>query len=100
MDGDTGSLDAKVRRAYRIVGRVQGVGFRWWTSRTAARLGIGGSVRNLRDGSVEVQAVGSVARLEALEAALAAGPPGARVERVEPLAPDASVLDDEFRIER
>ena len=42
-------------RGYSVNGRVQGVGFRWWTRRTADRLGIAGSVRNLPDGSVEVQ---------------------------------------------
>lgn len=82
------------------MGRVQGVGFRWWTVRTADRLGLGGSVRNLRDGSVEVQAVGSPAALDELESALASGPPGARVDRVEALRPEPGTARDEFRIER
>ena len=33
-----------------VHGRVQGVGFRWWTHREAERLGIGGTVRNRPDG--------------------------------------------------
>ena len=69
-------------RRYLIEGRVQGVGFRYFTRRTARRLGIAGYVRNLPDGSVEALARGSDADLEALERRLREGPPGARVESV------------------
>ena len=43
------------RRCVRVVieGRVQGVGFRYWTERVARELGLDGWVRNRRDGSVE-----------------------------------------------
>jgi acylphosphatase len=37
----------------RIQGQVQGVGYRYWTERAAAGVGLSGWVRNLRDGSVE-----------------------------------------------
>jgi len=69
-------------RRYLIEGRVQGVGFRYFTRRTARRLGIAGYVRNLPDGSVEALARGSDADLEALERRLREGPPGASVESV------------------
>lgn len=73
------------RRARRwvVYGRVQGVGFRWFVKHQADRLGLRGSVTNLRDGSVEVVAEGAEDGLQALLEALRRGPPGARVERVE-----------------
>ncbi len=69
-------------RAYRVVGRVQGVGFRWWTQKRAVELGLTGSVRNAADGSVEVVASGAPDALDQLERALAAGPAMAGVEEV------------------
>lgn len=61
----------------RIEGRVQGVGFRWWTVGEARRLGLRGWARNRADGSVEVLAIGESAAIDALEAACRAGPPAA-----------------------
>jgi acylphosphatase len=85
-------------RGYRVVGRVQGVGFRHWARGTAARLGLSGSVRNLPDGSVEVQARGRSDALRAMEDALRGGPPAARVECVERIAASADGQSAEFRI--
>lgn len=42
-----------------VHGRVQGVGFRWWTRARALELGLVGSATNLADGRVEVVAEGS-----------------------------------------
>jgi acylphosphatase len=72
------------RSAERLIveGRVQGVGFRAWTVRTAERLGLDGWVRNRRDGSVEILAVGTTDAVDALAAAVAEGPPAARVDAV------------------
>ncbi|HYW09084.1 MAG TPA: acylphosphatase [Longimicrobium sp.] len=72
-------------RAFRVTGRVQGVGFRWWTRLQARRLQVEGTVRNLSDGSVEVRARGGEVALEQLRHLLASGPPGARVDSVEPI---------------
>ena len=69
-------------RLYRVEGKVQGVGYRWWTRGLAARLGVSGTVRNLPDGSVEVRARGSDEVLAKLRAGLASGPPGATVTGV------------------
>lgn len=66
-----------------IHGRVQGVGFRWFVRERAAGLGLGGWVRNRADGAVEVSAEGDPADLDRLLEALAAGPPGALVDRLE-----------------
>jgi len=52
-----------------VRGRVQGVGFRWWTRSRALELGLVGFARNLVDGRVEICAQGSpeaIRRLRAL----------------------------------
>jgi acylphosphatase len=66
----------------RITGRVQGVGYRLWATRTAASLGLRGWVRNRSDGSVEVLATGIPENVAALVEACRQGPPGARVTEV------------------
>ena len=68
---------------YIVRGRVQGVGFRWFVMREAARLDLAGYVRNRPDGTVEVVAQGAVAALASLESALRHGPPAARVDGVD-----------------
>ncbi|HEV3048670.1 MAG TPA: acylphosphatase [Longimicrobium sp.] len=70
---------------YRVTGRVQGVGYRWWARSLAARLGVSGTVRNLPDGAVAVHARGTDDQLRQLATGLAEGPPGARVSSIDPL---------------
>ena len=72
-------------QALRIVvrGIVQGVGFRFFVLDQARALGIRGTTRNLRDGSVEVLAVGAAEDLERLVEKLRTGPRAARVQGVE-----------------
>jgi len=70
-------------RRFIIHGRVQGVGFRWFTHDAAAREGVHGWVRNLADGSVEVFAEGEIESVRRLEAAVRRGPASARVETFE-----------------
>ena len=70
-------------RRYLVSGRVQGVGFRWWVRSRAMDLGLGGWVRNLPDGRVEIVAGGEDGALTTLEDDLQHGPRFARVESVE-----------------
>jgi len=75
--------DGEAAHRWTVHGRVQGVGFRWFVYQTARRLELGGWVRNLPDGSVEVAARGPKEAVAALEAAIEKGPPGAAVRHVE-----------------
>lgn len=71
------------RLTVRVVGRVQGVGFRWWAVRQAEALGLTGWVMNGDDErSVELVAEGASAALDSLERLVREGPPGAWVESV------------------
>ena len=98
MGAPEGGAPSAVMRAYGVFGRVQGVGFREWTRRSAERLGLAGSVRNRPDGSVEIHAIGSEEALTQLQEMLQKGPPAARVDRIERLTPDAGMPRTGFRI--
>jgi acylphosphatase len=78
----------RVARRFVISGRVQGVGFRWFTHDAATREGVAGWVTNLLDGRVEAFVEGEADAVTRVERALRSGPPGARVERV-------TVIDEE-----
>jgi acylphosphatase len=75
-----------------VRGRVQGVGFRASAAHEARRLGVDGWVRNLPDGSVELEARGTAAAVDALCAWLTQGPRGARVTGVD--AHEAPATDE------
>lgn len=91
-------LDGNAERRFRVQGRVQGVGFRWWIRREARRLGLRGTVRNCPDGTVEVRASGNASALAELRDLLRRGPPGARVDAVEEQDLPASGLPGDFEI--
>lgn len=57
--------------------------FRAWTCSAARQAGVRGWVRNLPDGTVEIQAAGGEDELERLLRQLRAGPPAARVDEIE-----------------
>ena len=65
-----------------VRGRVQGVGFRWWTRARALELGLSGWAANLDDGRVEVVAEGPRPALDALVGALRSGAAPGRVDAV------------------
>ncbi len=89
-------MDGEVALRLRIRGRVQGVGYRDWAVRAARRLGVGGWVRNLADGSVEVVAQGARNAVDAFVAACRTGPPSARVTGVD-TAPAALLSNAGFQ---
>lgn len=66
----------------RVIGKVQGVGFRWFVTRTARSFQLGGWVRNLPDGSVQFEAEGPLPRLDDFLLSLRQGPSGSRVDAV------------------
>ena len=87
-----------VRRALRVRGRVQGVGFRWATQREARALGLRGWVRNAPDGSVEIEVEGHEAAVGRLVTWARLGPSGARVDSLDLLVPSDRQLAGDFEI--
>jgi acylphosphatase len=81
-----------------ISGRVQGVLFRKGVTDLARYLGVGGWVRNLRDGRVEAMAEGEKSKVEELLRFCRVGPPGARVVNVDVTWLEASGEFRGFRI--
>lgn len=96
-----GQESERVAVRLRLRGRVQGVGFRYFARGVARELGLVGRVRNLLDGSVEVEVAGEPARVEEMRAWMRRGPPGAAVAGLheEPLAAGAAAWDS-FEIDR
>jgi acylphosphatase len=84
----------------RIIGRVQGVGFRYALHDEARRLGVRGWVRNCADSSVEALLQGDDDAVNALLAWARRGPRLARVEEVreQPVAPAVDRPYDSFEI--
>lgn len=71
-----------VRLSAWVHGRVQGVGFRWWTRSRALELGLVGHATNARDGRVHVVAEGARASCERLLDLLRSGETPGRVTLV------------------
>lgn len=90
----------RVARHYLVSGEVQGVGFRFFAQRVAARHQVVGYVRNLPDGCVEVHAEGTPESVEGFKHDIAAGPQHSRVEQVEEVSVDPTGRYPTFRIER
>ncbi|HEY7783811.1 MAG TPA: acylphosphatase [Pyrinomonadaceae bacterium] len=90
----------RVARRFIVRGEVQGVGYRFFGQRAAARHQVVGYIRNLSDGSVEAHAEGPATNVEAFKHDLATGPQFAIVEQVEEINLDPTGAYSSFRIER
>lgn len=93
-------MRARVARRFVVRGDVQGVGYRFFAQRAAAKHEIVGFVRNLPDGNVEVLAEGVGEAIEDFKHDLATGPQWARVTQVEEINVEPTELYSSFRIER
>lgn len=87
-----------------VEGRVQGVGYRWFTRERARRRGLSGWVQNRPDGTVEIRVCGHESVMEAFVAELARGPKDANVTAVKTLSTNESETDSTlpypFQIQR
>jgi acylphosphatase len=90
----------RIARRFVISGRVQGVGFRWFTKDVAVREGATGYVRNLPDGRVEALVEGDADAVTRVERILRQGPPGARVQAINVMTEEPSGAFHDFLIER
>lgn len=88
-----------IARKFLIRGLVQGVGFRYFAQRSAARHQVRGYVKNLPDGRVEAFAQGGERFVEAFKHDLIAGPSFSKVEEVEEIVLEPNSTYSSFRIE-
>jgi acylphosphatase len=82
----------------RIQGKVQGVGFRFWTQTEAQKLGLSGWVRNGSDGSVTARIAGPEQAVSTMLQRFKEGPAAAAVLNVTSEAVDGDPLADGFNI--
>ena len=87
-------------RRFRVMGRVQGVGFRYFVWREAETLGLDGWVRNRADGTVEALARGSAHDLDRFQNRLEEGPRWSRVTSVAVTEESDEEVPDGFEIRR
>jgi acylphosphatase len=92
-------LIGMVARRFVISGIVQGVGYRFFAMRAAARHQALGTVRNLPDGSVEVIAEGDRESIDELKHDLATGPSMAEITGIEETDLPVTGLYRDFRID-
>ena len=87
-----------IARRLFISGEVQGVGFRFFAQRSAARHQVRGYIRNLADGRVEALGEGSEKAVRSFTLDMAAGPTNAMVGQIEEIVLDPSGRYSTFRI--
>ena len=71
-----------MRYYFRIRGRVQGIGYRYFVRHSAQELNLTGWVRNCSNGDVELEVQGPEAVLNQFAASMENGHPWARIEHV------------------
>jgi acylphosphatase len=91
---------SEVARKFLVRGEVQGVGYRFFAQRCAARHQVVGYVKNCEDGSVEAFAEGPANAIEAFKNDLATGPQWAVVDQLEEINLEPTGRYSGFRIER
>lgn len=74
----------RTRKRYRhvVIGRVQGVGFRYYVRQKANELNLGGWVKNKMDGSVEIEVEGYEDTLDIFVDMLKLGNGFSRIDRI------------------
>lgn len=72
----------QISKIIKVSGKVQGVGFRFYTQKEARLLGVSGFVKNMRDGSVYIEAEGESDVMEAFILWCRKGPEWARVDDI------------------
>lgn len=100
LSGTTGGDHDVVATLARIHGRVQGVGYRYWTATKAETLNLRGYVRNLTDGTVEALLIGDRVDVARMLAWCEEGPSSAAVDRVVSGPPSAPMSLDYDRFRR
>jgi len=93
-------MATRVARKFLIRGEVQGVGYRFFAQRAAARHQVVGYVRNCEDGTVEAHAEGPAVNVEAFKHDLAAGPQWSVVDQLEEINVEPTGTYTLFRIEK
>jgi len=89
----------KIVRYYgRAVGRVQGVGFRFFVQQNASELGLTGWVRNMDDGSVTMEIQGQEAPVDELERRIRKGNGFIRVDELSLEEREAVAAEERFQI--
>ncbi|MBT3603024.1 MAG: acylphosphatase [Candidatus Latescibacteria bacterium] len=91
-------MDDQIRKCVKVVGRVQGVGFRYFAHKQAKKYGLVGYVRNLPNGEVEVDVAGNTKDVDDFLCILQKGPSSSRVDLVTEQVLPLQNLPDTFDI--
>jgi len=93
-------MSEMIRKRVPLSGRVQGVGFRYFTRQASSGQEVAGFVRNLPDGRVEVEAQGPQDEVDRFLGNVRIGPPGSRIDEVSvetiPVRPEDDGFDIRF----